>query len=156
MLTRTSMTGRGPCRFCGLVISALLVVISGCQSKRDDSSADTNATNVKGASIDDVTDYEFHYDKSFVDVSKTLPDGSVDHLDLGVNGEHVVIAVVTIEMAKQDELKFFTTFFGPDELEITKEWAPAPGKGEGKVHRGVFLLPFEATRGRTETVVPTK
>jgi len=87
---------------------------------------------------------------------KTLPSGSVDHVDIN-DSRPYLIAVVEVtskpgsdgKQEKPSPQAFQTIFHGKDEL--VKKWEPAKGNKSGR-WSAVFVLPDSISRAETSLV----
>jgi hypothetical protein len=138
-----------------LLITTMLAVI-GCNTNTtttpNESLTPNNATVVASPPSlgpNDPAQYTFHRNVAFTDVTKDLPSGSVDHLDLNMAADPNVIVVVTVTAEHKEGLRFTTTFTGPKDLKITKDWQPASGGERKNTHVALFVLPDAVTAGNT-------
>ena len=134
-----------------LLLLAALVALSGCNTATQDaqsSSPQSTSAEPKQPTPDDPATYAYHRDVAFTDVTKTMPDGSVDHIDFNMAADQNVVAVVTVVVPRRDGLSFTTTFTGDDGTSIKKDWAPSSG-GDGDDHVGLFVLPAAVNSGQT-------
>ena len=114
-----------------LLFAAILTVI-GCgtdtvnitqsETPNNSSARDSSSATLKQ---DDPAQCVFHRNVAFTDVTKDLPDGSVDHIDFNMAANPNVVVIVTVTAPHRDGLHFTTTFTGPNDLTITKDWQPA-------------------------------
>ena len=127
-----------------------LSTLSGCNvgnSESQPSSSNTMSESGDGGAKD-VATYVFHKGKSFAEVSKTIPDGSIDYLDMNTLISPSVIVIVTATAPTREGLRFTTTFTGDDGIQIEKNWEPSQGV-EGDKHVGLFVLPAGVDAGHT-------
>jgi len=100
----------------------------------------------------DAAKYEFHRNVAFTDVTKDLPEGSVDYIDMAglanLSAKPNVIVVVTVTPPQRDSVRFTTTFIGPNELRIKKQWDASLTDHDGKCV-GLFVLPAEVNSAST-------
>ncbi|PHS02862.1 MAG: hypothetical protein COA78_20185 [Blastopirellula sp.] len=138
------------------IILYLSLVLFGCQTETAiqestnlESSSVSTETQSSSPSINDPAEYEFHRNKAFTDVTKEMPDSSVDHMDLDMATDPNVIVVVTVNVPYKEGIRFTTTFAGSNNLIIEKEWAPAAGGEHDDQHLGLFILPAAVESGTT-------
>jgi hypothetical protein len=129
-------------------------VLVGCETETvtresTDSSSDNTSSTTPISPATDPAEYEFHRNEALTDVTKDLPDGSVDHIDLDLAAAPNVIVVVTVTAPYHAGMQFITTFAGPNDLSITKEWAPASAGDQDDQHVGLFVLPGAVQTGST-------
>lgn len=126
-----------------LLILVTLIVLSGCDTVRT-----APVSSKRSTSNDGVARYSFHRDVTLADVTKTLPDGSVDYVDLDMADDPSVLVVVTASATPKDGLTFTTTFTGNNNLAIKKKWSPTTSRGDDE-HVGIFILPKSINDGHT-------
>jgi hypothetical protein len=138
-----------------LLVAAMLTVI-GCgtdkvNTNQSDTPNDLSGGESSSATLaqDDPAQYAFHRKVAFTDVTKDLPDGSVDHIDFNMAADPNVVVVVTVAAPHKDGLHFTTTFTGPSNLRITKDWQPASGGEPKDQHVALFVLPEAVNAGTT-------
>ncbi len=140
----------------GTVILSSVLVCAGCQNDTARTESETKTGSSTAAisnstkTTSDPTHYEFHRNVAFADVTKEMPDGSVDHIDIDMTANPNVIVVVTVTTAYTEGIRFTTTFTGPDGLEIQKEWAPESGGDPDRQYVGLFVLPANVDAGSTQ------
>lgn len=123
-----------------------LIVLSGCDTVSTTSVSSTGSK--RGLSADGVARYAFHRNTPLSEVTKELPAGTVDYVDLDMADQPNVLVVVTASARPRDGLTFKTAFFGDDNLKIEKRWTPATREGDDE-HVGIFVLPSSIEMGRT-------
>ncbi|EGF24895.1 secreted protein [Rhodopirellula baltica WH47] len=68
-----------------LMLLIALVTLCGCNTATQDAQTSspetTTSTEPSQPTADDSATYVYHRDVAFTDVTKTMPDGSVDHID---------------------------------------------------------------------------
>ena len=137
-----------------LSLSVIAVVIAGCTADTETvvtppaTDGTTTGNSSTQPSTDDPAEYKFHRNVAFTDVTKTMPAGSVDHIDLNMAAEPIVVVVVTVSATPKDGLRFTTTFTGDNDLRMEKEWGPATGAQDDE-YVGLFVLPAAVNAGST-------
>lgn len=129
-----------------LLILVALITLSGCDTVTTTPTA--SSSSKQRMSSDGVARYDFHRNAKISDVTKMLPDGSVDYVDIDMADNPSVLVVVTASAPPRDGLTFTTAFSGKDNLVIEKKWAPATSAGDDE-HVGIFVLPKSINGGRT-------
>ncbi|MEM6689729.1 MAG: hypothetical protein AAF664_09905 [Planctomycetota bacterium] len=134
-----------------LLLLVALVALNGCDNATQDaqtSSIQQTISEPKQPTSDDPATYTYHRDVAFTDVTTTMPDGSVDHIDFNMAADPNVVVVVTVVAPRRNALSFTTTFSGDDGTSIERDWTPAKG-GDDDDHVGLFVLPAAVNSGRT-------
>ena len=133
-----------------------ITVAIGCDSNTGTSAVETtpkNPTSMPASksanNADDPAKYAFHPGVAFTDITKNMPDGSVDHIDFNMAADPNVVVVVTVSVPHKDGIQFTTTFTGSNDLAITKEWQPAAGDNTDDQYIGLFVLPAAVDAGTT-------
>jgi hypothetical protein len=114
-------------------------------------SADIKPSSIK---TNDGIDHEFYHNLSLDTLLKQLPSGSVDSLDVNLDKDHSVFALVkvpeqpTLDLAK---VRFETQFKTQDGQVIQKRWTAAKGRKSGKAI-ALFSLPPSVIDGETKIV----
>jgi hypothetical protein len=132
-----------------LAFASIVLIIVGCSSPTTLSSnveQDSSAADAKPLS--DPATYTFHRNVRFEDVTRTLPDGSVDHIDFDATVNPSVIVLVKVSVPATEDLAFTTIFTGPDDLKVVKKWEPAADSDKSE-HVALFILPEAITAGFT-------
>jgi hypothetical protein len=104
--------------------------------------------------VNDGIEHEFYRNVSLDTLLKQLPSGSVDSLDMNLDGGPQVFALVKVpEQAGTDltKVRFETTFRIQDGRAIDKRWTAAKGRKAGKV-TALFCLPPTVVGGETRIV----
>ena len=93
----------------------------------------------------DAVEYKFHRNVAFTDVTKDLPDNSVDEIGIhmvDIAAKTNVVVVVTVTAPHKEGIRFTTTFKGPKEPGIKKQWSsPTSATDHDGKYVGIFVLP---------------
>jgi len=101
--------------------------------------------------VNDGIEHEFYRDVSVDAFLKQIPSGSIDSLDMNLDGGPQVIALVKVPESREMDLKkirFETRFTTNDGQEISKQWAVSD-KSVGKI-TALFCLPPSVVGGETK------
>jgi hypothetical protein len=99
--------------------------------------------------------HTFHQSVDLAAFLKTLPSGSVDHVDFNDTRPYLIAVVNDVTSkgeatvpGKELPRGFETVFHTKGGEKLVKEWSPAEGNKSGKCS-AVFVLPASAVRGET-------
>lgn len=96
---------------------------------------------------DDVARHELFRNVQFEEVTQTMPDGSVDCIDIDSGLKEFVLARVTAILLVPGS-QFETEFRGDDVTTLTKSWSPAAGSNKASA-TGLFVVPSGVTSAAT-------
>jgi hypothetical protein len=142
------------------LLASLVIVVSvlGCQTQPPPATGGAGPGNAgpKPSSVktNDGIDHEFYRNVSLDALLKQLPSGSVDSLDLILDNDHPVFALVKVPEQPAldlDKVRFETRFKTEDGQVIQKRWTAAKGRKGGKAI-ALFCLPASVLDGETKIV----
>ena len=96
---------------------------------------------------DDQAKHELFRNVRFEELTSSMPDGSVDHIDFDAGLSIFVLARVTAKSPGPGS-RFETTFRSDDGTILTKEWAPATAS-RNPIATGLFIIPASVTSAAT-------
>jgi hypothetical protein len=102
--------------------------------------------------------HTFHRGVDLAAFLKTLPSGSVDHVDFNDTRPYLIAVVNAVSSkgeaaapGKELPRGFETVFHTKDGGRFVKKWGPAEGNKSGRCS-AVFVLPASVVRGETRPV----
>ncbi|WP_339727904.1 hypothetical protein [uncultured Gimesia sp.] len=131
-----------------LIVIVIALVRFNQQSKKDRKIEPFEVTENNGAV------HSLYRELDLKEVTKTLPSGAVDAIDVDARFPKHVIAIVTVPFAEGEPLQFQTTFTSSDGKTIVKNWQPAEGN-RGPNATGLFLVSDKIISGTTKVDVPS-
>ncbi|WP_278467107.1 hypothetical protein [Gimesia maris] len=97
--------------------------------------------------------HSLYKELSLTEITRALPSGSVDAIDVDTRYPQHVIGIVEVTYPKEKSHRFQTTFKNSAGKTIVKQWQPAEGN-PGPTAVGLFMLPENIVSGTTKVSEP--